>query len=104
MTDFILNHCFLSTKLTYVSWYSKYSDYIGLDDEQQYRCKNNRRVAQSDPHQKKPKSMMERKSKMGNIVDISVAALAILAISIFTGIFLFLFIMFATLGTLKHIM
>ena len=75
--------------------------FVSFADEIQFKCTSNRR---SDHfNQKRRNIILEEQTKMGKCMEITVALMAFLAISIFFGIFLFLFIMFVTLGKLKII-
>ena len=70
--------------------------FLQAADEAQYRCTSNRRANHFD--QKRRNTVIEKKTNMGKFMEIFVALMAVLAISIFFGIFLFLFITFMTLG------
>ena len=66
--------------------------------ENKYRCDDNRREQQYTPRQRACKKLLDEKTNVGKFTEICAAAMAILAIAIFTGIFLFLLIMFSNLG------
>ena len=65
-------------------------------DEIQFRCASNRRANHFS--QKRPNIMVQERTKMGKCMEITVALMALIAISIFFGIFLFLFVTFMALG------
>merc|ERR1719361_2237282 len=67
--------------------------------ENKYRCDDDRREQQYTPRQRACKKLLDEKTNVGKFTEICAAAMAILAIAIFTGIFLFLLIMFSNLET-----
>ena len=73
------------------------SSYI-IVEEDNYRCDDNRREQQYTPRERACKKLLDEKTNVGKFTEICAAAMAILAIAIFTGIFLFLLIMFSNLG------
>ena len=73
------------------------STYI-IVEENKYRCDDNRREQHYTPRQRACKKLLDEKTNVGKFTEICAAAMAILAIAIFTGIFLFLLIMFSNLG------
>ena len=73
------------------------SSYI-IAEENKYRCDDNRREQHYTPRERACKKLLDEKTNVGKFTEICAAAMAILAIAIFTGIFLLLLIMFSNLG------